>query len=211
MQRKTLVCAEDQTLASINILTPVVGCTGHCAALFGCGRRLCPRANTRISKISLSLCFRSLSTFLLHFQLGVHSFPALHAVSGALCTDSVPEGRPAQIDFEGARRYVQCHCAVPAFELNFMVSCMFGPTVDTRACVRSRRLLTLCEKISCHCKRCARAPWFWSSCLPACGLHEIGSVSVFAFFLVRKRLLVDLLGDGCRILSSYSRQSTFPE
>ena len=64
-----------------------------------------------------------------------------------------------------------------------------GPTVDTRACVRSGRLLTICEYISCHCKRCARAPWFWSSCLPACGLHEIGSVSVFAFFSVRKRLL----------------------
>ena len=48
-------------------------------------------------------------------------------------------------------------------------------------------------------------------CLPACGLHEIGSVSVFAFFLVRKRLLVDLLGGDYRILSSYSRQSTFPK
>ena len=85
---------------------------------------MCPRADTRISKIYLSLCFRSLSTFLVHFQQGVHSFPALHAVSGALCTDSVPEGRPAQIDFKGARRYVQSHYAVPACEPNFLVSCV---------------------------------------------------------------------------------------
>ena len=48
-------------------------------------------------------------------------------------------------------------------------------------------------------------------CLPACGLHEIGSVSVFAFFLVRKWLPVGLLGDDFRILSSYSCQSTFPK
>ena len=42
-------------------------------------------------------------------------------------------------------------------------------------------------------------------CLPACGLHEFGSVSVFAFFLVRNWLLLDLLGDDFTILSSYSR------
>ena len=138
------------------------------------------RKHENLDDLFVSL-FSLLSTFLVHFQQGVHSFLALHAVSGALCKDSVPEGRPAQIDFEGARRYVQCHCAVPAFELNFIVSCMFGPTVDTRACVRSGRLLTLCEYISCHCKRCARAPWFWSSCV--CPLVDYTKSDLFPYLL----------------------------
>ena len=47
-------------------------------------------------------------------------------------------------------------------------------------------------------------------CLPACGVQDTGSVSVSALSLVRKWLLVDLLGDDFRKLSSYSSQSTEP-
>ena len=101
----------------------------------------------------------------------------------------------------GKTRYVQCHCAVPAFELNFIVSCMFGPAVDTRACVRSGRLLTLCEYISCHCKRCARAPWFWSSCV--CPLVDYTKSDLFPY------LPSSQFGSGYWWI--YWEMSTFPK
>ena len=47
-------------------------------------------------------------------------------------------------------------------------------------------------------------------CLPACGVQEIGSVSLSASSLVRKWLPVGLLRDDFRKLSSYSLQSTEP-
>ena len=60
---------EDQHLAFMQrVLTPIMGCTGHCATLFLCGRRLWSRANTRISKIPLSLRSQGVSTFHVDFQ-----------------------------------------------------------------------------------------------------------------------------------------------
>ena len=74
-------------------------------------------------------------------------------------------------------------------------------------------LFSLFEYISrSFSRRCSFVPGVarsqWSIvlvlvCLPACGLHEIGSVSVFVFFFVRKSLLVDLLGDDFRSASVF--------
>ena len=65
--------------------------------------------------------------------------------------------------------------------LDFLVFCTFDPTMDTRACVSTRRLLTICEYILCLGKRSARSPWFWSSCV--CPLVDYTNSDPFPYLL----------------------------